>query len=75
MQVLKCSDAMGTVTYVWVQLVDDFICHHEVHTGLHICLGAKVLMIVTTEGSVNAVVVIQHGCDTVKPAKVTHNTM
>jgi hypothetical protein len=68
MTVTMCS-------HIWVQLVDDFICHHKVDTGLHICLWAKVLMVMATEGCVDAVVVVQHGCDAVKPAKVTHNTM
>lgn len=47
--------------------MDEVIRHHQVHSRLHVCLGTKVLMVVAAKAGVDAVVVVQHRSDTVKP--------
>mmetsp|Transcript_16211 Transcript_16211/g.27850 ORF Transcript_16211/g.27850 Transcript_16211/m.27850 type:complete len:222 (+) Transcript_16211:1394-2059(+) len=48
------------------QLMDEVVCQHQICACVHVGVKAKVLRIVATEATVDAVVLVKHGGHTVK---------
>ena len=60
---------------LWVQLMQHVVGQHQVHQSLCVDVKPKVFIIITTETFPNAMGVIQHGGDAIKPDGQKNNIL
>lgn len=60
----------SSVAYRREQGVDEVVGQHEVGDGVCVGGSAEVLMVVSAEGCVNAMVPVEHACDPIKPEAI-----